>query len=158
MKTDYLSMIESCLDEKIEFLNKYKDITDSILNAEFETLSELIAQRQLIIKEVDKRTAKIKKAVLEQDAADGRVLEGILSFKSVEGGEKFSEISSKAHMLEKVLVEISEKEKAAKQKMDEMRLLLSEQMTKSNKSKQVIDYCNSFATVNKSGSNLNSKM
>ena len=61
-------------------------------------------------------------------------------------------------MLEKVLVEISEKEKAAKQKMDEMRLLLSEQMTKSNKSKQVIDYCNSFATVNKSGSNLNSKM
>ena len=35
MKTDYLSMIESCLDEKIEFLNKYKDITDSILNAEF---------------------------------------------------------------------------------------------------------------------------
>ena len=156
MKSDYISVIIKSLDKKIQSLTGYKEITEKIIESDFESLANYIAQRQLIVVEVDKITLEIKGVILEQPNDVQNVLTQIIAFKKIIYNEKYKALIEKATELESLLISISEREKLARIQMEQIKKELENEMMKSNKSRQIIDYCNSFASINSKGNNLNS--
>jgi len=155
MKSNHILSLVNYLEEKIRLLGDYKKVTEKMVDSNLEVITELIAQRQLIILEVDKITNQIFEIVEIQPKDSQLALKEILSFRKNNCGIKFAEIKNKAEILEKTLVEISYKEKDVALKMEALKEELEEEMLKSNKGKQIIDYCNSFATFNMNGNSFN---
>ena len=155
MKLNNISLIGNYLEEKISLLGDYEKITEKMVDSNLEVITELIAQRQLLIPEVDKITNEILEIVAIQPKDIQFALREILSFKKTNCDDKFAEIKNKAQLLEKTLIEISYKEKDVALRMEALKQELEEEMLKSNKGKQIIDYCNSFATFNSNGNNFN---
>lgn len=156
MKSDYISAIIKSLDHKIMHLKRFEEITEKIIKSDFEDLAEHIAQRQLVIADVDKHTLKIKKLIAEQPDEVQITINKILSFTKTNQGERYEALQEKASELENVLVEISEKEKFARNRMDELKKELDSEMQKSSKSRQVIDYVNNFTVVTSNGKTFDS--
>ena len=156
MKSDYISVIIKSLDHKMQYLKRFEEITEKIIESDFEELAEYIAQRQLVIADVDKHTLKIRKVIAEQPEEVQIALNKILSFNKINQGESYKVLQGKAIELENVLIEISEKEKLARIRMDELKKELDSEMQKSSKSRQVIDYVNNFSVVSSNGKTFDS--
>lgn len=156
MEMSYISKLVGILDEKILLLEKYNEITDRMSGSELDTLAELIAERQLIIPKVDGKSAEIQEIVSNQSESVQKLLKEILSFKKINCKEPYTDLQTKAEELEKTLISISYKEKSVVTRFDILKKNLEEEMLKSNKSRQVIDYCNAFTVVNFNGNNFNS--
>jgi len=156
MKLKDISTLGDNLTEKIGLLVKYQNITEKMTDSDLDEIAKLIAERQLIIPEVDEKTAEILKIVEKQPKDVQLILKDLLSFKKNNCDEKFIEIKNKANVLEETLISISHKEKKVVIRMDFLKKSLEEEMLKSNKSKQVIDYCNAFSAFEFNGNNFNS--
>lgn len=156
MNSNFISVIVKQMDQKIALLQKFKEITEKIAESDFETLTKLIAERQLVINDIDKRTEKIKKVISERSSEEADILEQLVKFQKIECVEEYIPVKEKAGEIEALLIEISEHEKDVRVKMDDIKKNLAEDMLKSNKSRKVIDYCNSLATFSSNGTNFNS--
>ncbi len=156
MEMSYISKLVGILDEKILLLEKYDEITDRMSGSELDALAELIAERQLIIPKVDRKSAEIQEIVSNQLESVQTVLKEILSFKKINCNAIYNDLQNKAEALEKTLISISYKEKSVVTRFDTLKKNLEEEMLKSNKSRQVIDYCNAFTVVDFNGNSFNS--
>lgn len=156
MKSKYIAEIRNNLENKIKLLNEYEQITAKMVDADLEKITELIAQRQLLIKDIDKITSEINEIVDNQHKGLKTCLTEILSFEKIECDDALEGIKVLAEKLESILIEISHKEKDVVLRMDDLKKALELEMLQSNKGKQVMDYCNSFASFNFNGNKFNS--
>ena len=156
MSSNFISVITKYMDQKITLLQKFKKITEKMIESDFESLAKLIAERQLIINDIDNKTERINKVISEQPADVAGILEQLVKFQKIECIDEYLPVKIKASELEALLIDISADEKEVRINMDELKNNLEEDMLKSNKSRKVIDYCNSFATFSSNGNNFNS--
>ncbi len=151
-----ISSIAQYIDQKIVLLNKFREITSKIADSDFDSLAGLIAERQVIINDIDNKTEKIRKIIAEQSDEISGMLSKLIRFEKVECSNEYKPVQEKSAELEKLLIQISEEEKAIYLKMENVKKDLEEDMLKSNKSKKVLNYFNSFVGNASSGNTFNS--
>ncbi len=151
-----ISSIAQYIDQKIVLLYKFREITSKIADSDFDSLAGLIAERQVIINDIDNKTEKIRKIIAEQSDEVSRILSKLIRFEKIECSNEYKPIQEKSAELEKLLIQISEEEKAVYLKMENVKKDLEEDMLKSNKSKKVLNYFNSFVGNASSGNTFNS--
>lgn len=156
MSVIYISSITKYIDQKIVLLNKFREITSKIADSDFDSLAGLIAERQVVINDIDNKTEMIKKIIAEQTDEVSGILSKLIRFEKVDCANEYRPVAEKSAELEKILIQISEEEKAVRQKMENVKKDLEEDMLKSNKSKKVLNYFNSFVGNASSGNTFNS--
>ena len=156
MSVIYISSITKYIDQKIVLLNKFRKITSKIADSDFDSLAGLIAERQVVINDIDNKTEMIKKIIAEQAGEVSVILNKLIRFEKVDCSNEYKPVAEKSAELEKLLIQISEEEKAVRLKMENVKKDLEEDMLKSNKSKKVLDYFNSFVGNASSGNTFNS--
>ena len=156
MSVIYISSITKYIDQKIVLLNKFREITSKIADSDFDSLAGLIAERQVVINDIDNKTEMIKKIIAEQTDEVSGILSQLIRFEKTECASEYKPVAEKSAELEKILIQISEEEKAVHQKMENVKKGLEEDMLKSNKSRKVLNYFNSFVGNASSGNTFNS--
>ena len=156
MSVIYISSITKYIDQKIVLLNKFRKITSKIADSDFDSLAGLIAERQVVINDIDNKTEMIKKIIAEQAGEVSVILNKLIRFEKVDCSNEYKPVAEKSAELEKLLIQISEEEKAVRLRMENVKKDLEEDMLKSNKSKKVLDYFNSFVGNASSGNTFNS--
>lgn len=143
------------LSEKIAILTRYRELTGKMVNANLDTLAELIAERQLIIPKIDEATAIISEATDTQNEPTKVLLREILTFKNPKVSDEFADILTKAKELEAVLLEILALEEIVNVTISNIKQELSADMQKISKGKQIIEYVNSASGDIPSGEKYN---
>ncbi len=156
MSVIYISSITKYIDQKIVLLNKFREITSKIADSDFDSLAGLIAERQVVINDIDNKTENIKKIIAEQTDEVSGILSQLIRFEKTECSNEYKPVAEKSAELVKILIQISEEEKAVHQKMENVKKGLEEDMLKSNKSRKVLNYFNSFVGSASSGNTFNS--
>ena len=156
MSVIYISSIVKYIDQKIVLLNKFREITSKIADSDFDSLAGLIAERQVVINDIDNKTEIIKNIISEQTDEVSGILSKLIRFEKVECSNEYKPVQEKSTELENLLIQISEEEKAIHLKMENVKKGLEEDMLKSNKSRKVLDYFNSFVGNASSGNTFNS--
>ncbi len=154
MSNNYIKNLVEETKEKLNLLVEYRNITNSMIDKDFETFTMLIAERQVLIHKIDKHTLSIKEIVYTQDNDVKPILQQILKFKNVRCDDSLIEFKKTTLKIEKVLIEISGLEIKLKSHLDSMKKELDSKMLTSQKSKQIIEYCDSFARNHSSGAKL----
>lgn len=152
MNKKHITALESFLESKIDQLTIYREITKKMASSDLDEISELIAQRQMIINTVDGFSNEIKNIINIQDNTDKQLLASCFAFKKPTLPTELGVIYIKINKLEEILIGISKDERKATMQIENIQDELADEMQKSNKSKQVIDYCNSFQSNNIGGS------
>lgn len=156
MELKHITKLENSLVDKIELLEAYQRITEEMAASNLDETAELIAQRQLLIFDIDSKTDEIKNIVENEQKDTQLVLRSILAFKETKIDDTLLNVKQLAKKLESTLIAISHKEKDVVIQMEAIKKKLEEEMLNSNKVKQVVNYCNSFASFSQNGNNFNS--
>ena len=156
MSINCISTIIKYIDQKIVLLNKFREITSKITGSDFDSLAGFIAERQVVINDIDNKTEKIKKVIAEQTDDIAGIINQLIRFEKIECSQEFIPLKKKSEELENLLIQISEEEKSVLEKMENLKKELEIDMLKSNKSRKVLDYCNSFIGVASSGKTFDS--
>lgn len=156
MDMKYIDETIADIDKKILKLNEFKKITKKIPYAEFEKIAELIAERQILINEIDIISDSIKQRIQSQTDDVKEIMNSIISFKEVKADKSFDALKNRVKELENLLISISADEKMASDYMHTIKKKLEEEMQKSNQSKKIIDYFKNNTPLNNNGSKFNS--
>ena len=156
MKKDSVNQIEKCVASKVKHFGYFSKLTDKICESDFEGLAELIAKRQVEITVIDGLTDEISSIVKNMPKDQQNKINKVLSYEYSEDDSTLSSLINQVKELEKILMAVTQKEVFAKQRMDLLKDELENQMEQLTKSKQTIDYVNSFATINNNGTTFDS--
>lgn len=156
MNANDFTLINGRLKEKIKLLNQYEELTKTMSESDLEKITEQIAQRQVLIQQIDNASADIKDIVKKQTKKEQKILSDIISFKSNDANNEFNQIYHASKEIEQLLIKIATEEKDVELTIENIKQNLEDEMLKSNKGKQVIDYFNAFAAYNIKGKKFDS--
>lgn len=144
------------VDKKIEQLRHYYDITSRIIYEDIDGVGDLIEQRQEIVTAVDGISMEMRQLISEQSIERRDTINALLCFKEISGlSGSMKELSDKIHELKKLSDEIMEKEHAAVSRLERERDEIYEELSKTAKSKKVVDYFGVTATDINKGNKFN---
>lgn len=145
------------VDKKIEQLRHYNDITSRIIYEDIDGVGDLIRQRQDIVTAVDGISMEMRSLINAQSIERKDTINALLSFKEIEGlSGSMLELSKKIGELKELTDSIKKNDKLAIQRLEQMRDETYEKMTKTAKSKKVVNYFGATAVDVNKGSKLNS--
>ena len=156
MKFNDSAFIVKGLNEKIKLLNEYEAITQRMVDTDLDEITNLIALRQIIIQKIDSIMSDINEVISRQSKKEQAILNDILSHKEADNKNEYKLIQEAMSEVERILVRISSEEQGVVNTMEKIKLELEDEMLKSNKGKQVLDYFSSFASYNIKGRKLDS--
>ena len=151
-----MNTILGLIDDKIQQMERYSEITNRMLYEDIDGVGELIEERQKIITAMDGISLDIKKYINEQSMEHQDTLNRLMRFEDIEGlNGDLVELQSKIRHVRELRDKIAKADSAAYSRLGEMRDELREQLEQSAKGKKVIDYfSNTSINVNK-GKRLN---
>ena len=145
------------VDKKIEQLRHYNDITSRIIYEDIDGVGDLIRQRQDIVTAVDGISMEMRSLINTQSIERKDTINALLSFKEIEGlSGSMLELSKKIDELKELTDSIKKNDRLAIQRLERMRDETYEVMTKTTKSKKVVNYFGATAVDVNKGSKLNS--
>ncbi len=145
------------VDQKIEQLRHYNDITSRIIYEDIDGVGDLIRQRQDIVTAVDGISMEMRSLINTQSIERKDTINALLSFKEIEGlSGSMLELSKKIDELKELTDSIKKNDRLAIQRLERMRDETYEEMTKTAKSKKVVNYFGATAVDVNKGSKLNS--
>lgn len=145
------------VDKKIEQLRHYNDITSRIIYEDIDGVGDLIRQRQDIVTAVDGISMEMRSLINAQSIERKDTINALLSFREIEGlSGSMLELSEKIGELKELTDSIKKNDRLAIQRLEQMRDETYEKMTKTAKSKKVVNYFGATAVDVNKGSKLNS--
>ncbi len=145
----------SLLDEKLEKLAQYKKITEAVVDRNIEDMAQLIADRQMLIKDIEKINDEIRQNVDKQKTELGSALKSILGYEHTVSNNMYKKVSERADALENMLISISAGEKEIKIHIDNIKREMVNDIKKSVNSKKIIDFYNTAVGKQFSGTTFN---
>ncbi|MGN0641591.1 MAG: hypothetical protein ACI4JJ_00465 [Huintestinicola sp.] len=144
------------VDEKIEHLKRYNEITSRIIYEDIDGVGELIEKRQEIITAVDGISLEMKQLVSEQSMERQDTLNRILCFEEISGlTGSLKELQEKISETSRLYSVIKKNDKIAVERLKDMRDEVYSQLTKSAQGKRVVNYFGATAMDIRKGSKLN---
>ncbi|MGN0666989.1 MAG: hypothetical protein ACI4KF_10745 [Huintestinicola sp.] len=144
------------IDEKIEHLKRYNDITSRMIYEDIDGVGDLIAKRQEIITAVDGISVEMRKLVSEQSIERRDTINRILSFEEISdlSGE-LNDLQNKIGEIRRLSDIIKQNDRIAVQRFMDMRDEVYDEMTKAAQGKRVVNYFGATAIDVNKGSKLN---
>ena len=136
------------VDRKIREMERYSEITNRMLYEDIDGVGELIEERQSIITAMDGISLDIKQFISEQSIEHQDKLNRLMKFEDIGGlNGELLELQEKIGRINELKAKIIESDKAAYNRMSDMRDDVREKLEQSAKGKKVINYF-SKTTVN----------
>lgn len=158
MKKETIKKVEKELRYKIKHFQSFEKLTELLCGTDFDSLAELIAKRQVEISKIDKSTAALNAVIESLSSDESELIRDIINLKNINPSQELIMTSVLSKELAQLLDTVAQKDVLAKNRIDAIKDELTEQMHKSTKNKQVLDYFNSFANVSNNGSSFDSVM
>ena len=145
------------VDKKIDQLRHYNDITSRIIYEDIDGVGDLIRQRQDIVTAVDGISMEMRSLINSRSIERKDTINALLSFKEIDGlTGSMLELSEKIGELKKLTDSIKQNDKLAIQRLEQLRDETYAEMTRTAKSKKVVNYFGATAVDVNKGSKLNS--
>ena len=136
------------VDRKIREMERYSEITNRMLYEDIDGVGELIEERQSIITAMDGISLDIKQFISEQSMEHQDKLNRLMKFEDIGGlNGELLELQEKISRINELKAKIIESDKAAYNRLSDMRDEVREKLEQSAKGKKVINYF-SKTTVN----------
>lgn len=131
----------SLADKKIEQMEHFNDITSKIIYEDIDGVGELVENRQEIITALDGISAEMRQYVSEQSIERQMVINKVLQSEDINNltGELL-ELQGKIKIMTKLREEIKRNDKIAVDRLKKLRDEAYEELKKSVKNKQTINY------------------
>ena len=136
------------VDRKIREMERYSEITNRMLYEDIDGVGELIEERQSIITAMDGISLDIKQFISEQSMEHQDKLNRLMKFEDIGGlNGELLELQEKISRINELKAKIIESDRAAYNRLSDMRDEVREKLEQSAKGKKVINYF-SKTTVN----------
>ncbi len=144
------------VDRKIQEMERYSEITNRMLYEDIDGVGELIEERQRIITAMDGISLDIKQYISDQTIEHRDKINKVMQFEDIGGltGELL-ELQEKIKRIRELKTKIIESDKAAYNRMKEIRDDMREKLENSAKGKQVVHYFSNTSTNVNKGRKLN---
>lgn len=137
-------------------MERYSEITNRMLYEDIDGVGELIEERQSIITVMDGISVDIKQFISDQSIEHQNKLNKLMKFEDVgELNGELLELQEKIKHIEEVRKKIVKEDEAAYDRMSKMRDEMRENLEKSAKGKQVINYFSKTSINVNKGKKLN---
>ncbi|MDE5860247.1 MAG: hypothetical protein K2H23_07710 [Oscillospiraceae bacterium] len=144
------------VDRKIQEMERYSEITNRMLYEDIDGVGELIEERQKIITAMDGISLDIKQFISDQTIEHQDKLNKVMQFEDIGGlNGELLELQEKIRRIKELKEKIIESDKAAYNRMKEIRDDMREKLESSAKSKQVVNYFSNTSTNVNKGRKLN---
>lgn len=144
------------VDRKIQEMERYSEITNQMLYEDIDGVGDLIDERQKIITSMDGISLDIKQFINDQSMEHQEKINKVIRFEDIDGlNGELLELQEKIKRIQELRNKIIESDKAAYNRLSEMRDELWEKLEHSAKGKQVINYFSSTSTNVNKGKRLN---
>lgn len=144
------------VDRKLREMERYSEITNRMLYEDIDGVGELIEERQSIITVMDGISVDIKQFISDQSIEHQNKLNKLMKFEDVgELNGELLELQEKIKHIEEVRKKIVKEDEAAYDRMSKMRDEMRENLEKSAKGKQVINYFSKTSINVNKGKKLN---
>lgn len=151
-----MNRIFDLVDQKVQQMERYSEITNRMLYEDIDGVGELIEERQKLITAMDGISLDIKKYISEQSMENQETLNKLMQFEDIEGlNGELVELQSKIRHIRELQDKIIKDDKNAYSRLGEMRDELRERLEQSAKGKKVIDYFSNTSTNVNKGKRLN---
>lgn len=128
-------------DEKIEQMRHYNEITSRMIYEGVDGMGELIDRRQEIITAMDGISVEMRCYVNEQSIDRRETITKVLGSEEISGlTDELIDLQNKIRTIKKLRDEINSKDKKARERIKKLRDEAYEELIRSAKSKQTINY------------------
>lgn len=144
------------VDRKIQEMERYSEITNQMLYEDIDGVGDLIDERQRIITSMDGISLDIKQFISDQSMEHQDKINKVFRFEDIDdlNGELL-ELQEKIGRIKELRDQIIESDKAAFNRLSEMRDEMWEKLGHSAKGKKVINYFSNTSTDINKGKKLN---
>ena len=144
------------VDRKIQEMERYSEITNQMLYEDIDGVGDLIDERQRIITSMDGISLDIKQFISDQSMEHQEKINKAIRFEDIDdlNGELL-ELQEKIKRIQELKDQIIESDKAAFNRLSEMRDEMWEKLGHSAKGKKVINYFSNTSTDINKGKKLN---
>ncbi|MCM1522982.1 MAG: hypothetical protein NC120_00850 [Ruminococcus sp.] len=150
------SRLLKLVDQKIEQLKHYNEITSQIIYEDIDGVGELIQKRQEIVTAVDGISMEMRSLINDQAIERKDTINALLDFQEISGlTGSMQQLSDKINDLKDLTEAIKKNDKRAIERLESVRSELYEELTQSAKGKKVMNYMGATAVDINKGSRLN---
>lgn len=146
----------SLVDRKIREMERYSEITNRMLYEDIDGVEELVEERQSIITAMDGISVDIKQFISEQSMEHQDKLNRLMKFEDIGGlNGELLELQEKIGHIRELREKILQDDAAAFDRLGKMRDEMRDNLEKSVKGKQVINYFSKTSINVNKGKKLN---
>ena len=144
------------VDRKIQEMERYSEITNQMLYEDIDGVGEIIDERKKIITSMDGISLDIKQFINDQSMEHQEKINKVFRFEDIDGlNGELLELQEKIGRIKELRDQIIESDKAAFNRLSEMRDEMWEKLGHSAKGKKVINYFSNTSTDINKGKKLN---
>lgn len=121
MEERVLIKLEQLIEDKLQLLRKYGELTDSLQTADIDHAGGIIEERQGIIRETDAVTKEISGVASALNPDERKELEELLRFERETADGSLAPVAEKLQELKRLFIALAEKEKSASGRLNHLR-------------------------------------
>lgn len=155
MENNNIAEIEKNLDDKLELLSQYENLTRNLMKAEFNDVKSLLEKRQMIIEEIDVINANINVCIDNMEKYKDNI-HSIISFKSDNSEDVLRGIFIRTSEIKKQLLILKEIEMDSGRHLADLSGEITEKVKQGKLNRQTVNYCNVLTGTPDKGKYFNS--